>query len=162
MIDEHRERSQGLSPRSYGESIPAMTRGAISRVRALEKRLLDGTQAPIITYHLIHAGMYARTVTIPADAVITGALIKRATILILNGDATVATGEDSVRLTGYHVLPASAHRKQAFVAHADTQLTMLFPTSARDVEEAEAEFTDETDLLLSRRDENVINITGEI
>jgi hypothetical protein len=105
--------------------------------------------------------MYARSITIPAGVLLTGALIKRATLIIFNGDATVATGEESIRLTGYHVLPASAHRKQAFLAHADTQMTMLFPTQAKDVHAAEQEFTDEADQLFSRKWENVVRITGE-
>ena len=41
-------------------------------------------------------------------------------------------------LCGYHVIPASAGRKQVFVAHADTDLTMLFPSHAATVEDAEA------------------------
>lgn len=141
--------------------IPASSNEALAKIRALERLNLQLPQTPITTHHLIHAGMYARTITIPAGVVLTGALIKRATILIVNGEATVATGEDSKRLVGYHVLAASAHRKQAFLAHTDTQLTMLFPTNAKDVSTAEAEFTDEADLLFSRHGENVTNITGE-
>lgn len=142
--------------------IPAMSPAAVNRVRELEQAVLQHKQVPIVTHHLIHAGMYARTVTIPAGAVITGALIKRATILILNGDATVATGNDAPRLTGYHVIPASAHRKQAFLAHADTQLTMLFPTNSKDVRAVEQEFTDEADLLMSRAEGNVVTITEDL
>ena len=118
-------------------------------------------QVPITTYHLIHAGLYARTITIPAGVLLTGALIKRSTLVILNGDVTVANGDKSERLIGYNVLPASAHRKQGFFAHADTQITMLFATSARDVQSAEEEFTDEAHRLFSRHGENVVNITGE-
>jgi hypothetical protein len=138
-----------------------MTPAAIGRIRAFEQINMQCEQVPITTFHLLHAGMYARTITIPAGVVLTGALIKRATVLIANGDTTVSTGDRSFLLTGHHVVPASANRKQAFVAHTDTQLTMLFPTAAKTVEEAEAEFTDEADLLFSRSGENVINITGE-
>jgi hypothetical protein len=143
-------------------SIPRMSASAVAAVAALEQCILQCEQHPITTHHLLHAGMYARTITIPAGVVLTGALIKRATVLIVNGDTTVATGEDSIRITGYCVLPASAGRKQAFVAHADTQLTMLFPTQATDVRAAEEEFTDEADRLFSRRGENVITITEEL
>lgn len=142
-------------------AIPAMTTEAVARVRDFERLNLAHPQTAITTRHLIHAGMYLRTITIPAGVVLTGALIKRATALILHGDAEVATGDGSQRLTGYHVLPASAHRKQAFLAYADTYLTMIFPTSATDVRAAEEEFTDEAELLMSRQGENVVNITGE-
>lgn len=142
-------------------AIPAMSLEAVTRVRQLEAANMQREQTPIVTHHLIHAGMYARTITIPANTVLTGALIKRATILIFNGDATVTLGDGVKRLTGYHVIAASAHRKQAFLAHTDTQLTMLFPTQARDIESVEAEFTDEAELLFSRHGENVVQITGE-
>lgn len=150
-----------LTPASTLPAIHAMTPAAVDKIRAFEVMNMQRPQIPIPTSHLLHAGMYARTITIPKDTVLTGALIKRATILIFNGDATIALGEDSVRMSGYHVIPASAHRKQAFVAHADTHLTMLFPSHARSVAQAEAEFTDEANLLFSRRGENVVNITGE-
>jgi hypothetical protein len=68
-----------------------------------------------------------------------------------------------VHVQGYAVLPASAGRKQAFVAQADTRLTMVFPTSAKTVEQAEREFTDEIYLLGSRHGAaaNHVVITGE-
>jgi hypothetical protein len=141
--------------------LPPMDRLAVDRIRGYEHAALQCEQTPIATHHLLHAGMYARTITIPAGVVLTGALIKRATVLVFNGDATVAIGQGNVRMTGYHVIAASAHRKQAFLAHADTQLTMLFPTTARSVAAAEDEFTDEADLLFSRHGENAVTITGE-
>lgn len=142
-------------------AIHAMCAASISYIREFEKLNAARPQTAIATHHLIHAGMYARTIMIPAGVVLTGALIKLATTLIMSGDATVANGETNIRLTGYHVIPASKHRKQAFLAHADTHLTMLFPTSAKDILTAEDEFTDEAELLFSRHGENVINITGE-
>lgn len=141
--------------------VPGMTSAAINRLRVFEALSLEREQVPITTHHLLHAGMYHRTIMIPADVVLTGALIKRATTLTIHGDATVATGGKPMRITGYQVIPASAHRKQAFIAHADTWLTMAFPTQAKTVEEAEAEFTDEAERLFSRHGENIINITGE-
>jgi len=138
-----------------------MSRRAIARVRAFEARSLEREQVPITTHHLIHAGMYARTITIPAGVALTGALIRLATTLIVSGDVIVTIGEHVRRLTGYHVLPASAGRKQAFLALADTHMTMLFPTASKDVAGIEDEFTEEAGLLFSRQRENVVNITGE-
>lgn len=142
-------------------AVPTMSLRQIGRVYDLERENLKLPQVPIITHHLLHAGMYHRTITIPAGVRLTGALIKRATTLTLSGDATFTAGEGLVRLTGYHVMPASAHRKQAFYAHADTSLTMSFPTKAQTVREAEEEFTDEHEMLFSRRGENITSITGE-
>ncbi|MDR0439472.1 MAG: hypothetical protein LBI59_00590 [Candidatus Accumulibacter sp.] len=140
---------------------PAMSDASVDKVRRLETWLLDLPQVDIPTRHVIHAGMYARTITIPAGTVITGALIKVPTMLVVFGDCTVFVGESSLRLTGHHVVPASAGRKQVFVAFEDTTLTMIFPTQAKTVEEAEAEFTDEFARLLSRHDKNEVVITGE-
>jgi len=128
-----------------------MSEGAIDQVRRLEQALREGPQIDLPTSHVLHAGMYSRTVHIPAGVVLTGALIKLATLLIVSGDVVVFIGNESVRLTGYHVLQASAGRKQAFAAYADTDLTMVFPSRAATVEEAESEFTDEAHLLLSRQ-----------
>jgi hypothetical protein len=148
-------------PATRAPSLPAMSGAAVDKIRALEQINLQQEQTPIVTHHLIHAGMYHRTIKIDAGVVLTGALIKRATTVTVSGDALVSTGDYAVRLVGYHVLPASAHRKQAFLANTETHITMCFPTKAKTVEEAEAEFTDEADLLFSRTGENVINITGE-
>ena len=144
-----------------GLAIRPTTALSLVRVQEFERQNLEREQVPITTHHLIHAGMYARSITIPAGVALTGALIKIATILVVSGDVTVATGEDSVRLVGTHVIPASAHRKQAFLAHEDTHLTMLFPTKARDTGSAEREFTDEFERLFSNQFQNVINITED-
>lgn len=143
--------------------LPAMSEDAIGMVRRAEVALRELPQAPLHTSHLFHAGMYHRTVCIPAGAGMTGALIKIATTLTISGDATVFTGSGKQRLVGYHVLPGSAGRKQAFIAHADTYLTMSFATSAKTVAEAEDEFTDEGALLLSRDfgDLDTVVVTGE-
>jgi formylmethanofuran dehydrogenase subunit D len=89
--------------------------------------------------------------------------VKIPTTLVINGDVTVYANEDEIRVTGYQFIPASAHRKQAFSTHSDTLLTMVFPTNAATIEEAEDEFTEEAALLMSRGSDakNFINITGE-
>lgn len=143
--------------------IPAMTAQAIDKVRELEAITRDLPQVEIATDHVLHGGMYARTICIPAGVLLTGVFIRVPTVLVFDGNATVNAGDEPVTLVGYHVLAASAHRRQAFVAHADTRLTMVFATQAKTVAEAEAEFTDEAHLLFSRKPGavNHINITGE-
>jgi hypothetical protein len=93
---------------------------------------------------------------------LTSVVIKIDTLVIVVGDATWYLGEP-VRLTGYNVVPAVRNRKQAVLAHDTTYITMLFPTQATTVEEAEVEFTDEVDLLASHKDpdNNVVYITGD-
>lgn len=140
-----------------------MTEVAINSVRQLEDYVLQAPQTEIPTNHLIHAGIYARSIKIPAGVVLTGALIKTATILVLDGDCIVYKGSGPEEFSGHHVLAASANRKQAFFAMKDTYLTMIFATKAQIIHEAEEEFTDEAHRLSSRY-ENAVNhivITGE-
>lgn len=141
-----------------------MTQNAIVNVFELEKRILACPQVQIKTVHVLHGGMYARTIVMPADIYLTGALVKIATLLTISGDVEVLIGDAiSTRITGTVVLPASAGRKQAFRTYAETTITMTFPTAATTVEEAERGFTDQHDMLMSRRDPelNTIIITGE-
>lgn len=138
-----------------------MSPRAISLVRALERHSLDHVEQVLpITQHLIHAGMYHRTILVPKGMTLTGAHIKIATTLIINGDASMFIEEgETIRFVGYNVRAGMPGRKSAFHANEDTNLTMIFPTKARTVEEAEAEFTDEADRLFSRRGENEVIIT---
>src|SRR5216684_8484560 len=116
-------------------AIPAMGPAAVSKVRALEAIARKLPQVPLETHHILHGGLYARTIRIPAGVTITGALIKVATVLIVRGDVLIYVGdEEPLRLEGYNVLPASAGRKQAFATLADTHITMICSTEVRTVE----------------------------
>lgn len=141
--------------------LPAMHQEEIDKVRNLEALVLTAPQVETVTEHVFHAGMYARTICMEPRMVLTGALIKIATILVVSGDASVFIGDREIRIQGYQVIPASAGRKQAFISHGETHLTMFFTTSAQEVEEAENQFTDEADRLFSRRWPNVVVKTGE-
>lgn len=132
-------------------ALPSMLLPQIAKVRDLEEAIAAGPQITITITHTLHAGMYARTAHLPPGALITGALIKIPTLLIVNGDCDVYMGDGTARLTGQHILTAAAGRKQAFLAYNYTTLTMIFPTSATTVEEAEAEFTDEVEKLQTRQ-----------
>jgi len=140
-----------------------MSRTAIDKVCALEKAMTQLPQEDITTWHVLHGGVYSRTIEIKAGVMLTGALVKIPTTLTVCGDIVVFVDNDRVRVQGYQVLPASGNRKQAFVAIQDTMLTMAFRTDATSVEEAEVEFTDDADLLMSRKADavNFVNITGE-
>lgn len=148
---------------SLRNTIPAMSEQAVTKVAALEEEVRKLPQADIETLHTVHGGVYTRTVMIPRGVVITGALIKIPTTIIVSGDTTVFMGNGARRLRGYHVLPASGHRKQAFYAHEDTWLTMLFRTDSRNIAEIEQAFTDEYESLVSQRSRaaNKIIITEE-
>jgi len=131
---------------------------------------LRAEQIAIPTEHLLHGGMYARTVRlVPASfavedqIVFTSVCIKIPTVLILHGPGAILTDDGWMPVAGYNVIAGSAGRESVFVTHGQpVEATMLFPTAAKTVEEAEREFTDETELLFSRRSTNdLVRVTGE-
>ena len=130
------------------ETIPAMTEAVIERVRAVEAHILaTQEQFDLPLLHVLHGGMYVRSLFMPAGTIITGALIRIPTTVIVVGDAIVWLGDAERRVSGHTILPASANRKQGFHAISNVHLTMLFPTAAKTVAEAEQEFTAEADRL---------------
>jgi hypothetical protein len=143
-------------------AIAPATPDALALVDDIESKLLSVEQVDVVTEHILHGGMYSRTIRLAPGIVITGALVKIPTLLVFNGHADVLIGEEWAQFNGYGVIPGSAGRKQAFVTRSDVELTMIFPTQAQTVEEAEAQFTDECERLMSRRSTlDVIVITGE-
>jgi hypothetical protein len=124
---------------------------SVEAVRELESHLITLPQVDLGTTHMVHGGMYARTIRIPAGTVLTGALTNCDNICILCGDITVTTDDGPQRLTGYHVIPAKAGAKRVGATHADTWWTTLWPTALTDVDDIENELTDESDLLQTRR-----------
>lgn len=152
-----------MIPATINPSIPATSDEAIARVRAYEEKALELPQVEIATDHVLHGGLYSRTIRIPAGVLLTGVFIRIPTLIVFNGRASVTVGDHIMALDGYHVIPAMANRKQAYLAQSDTDLTMVFPTDAKSVEEAEDQFTDEAHLLFSRKPGSVnhVTITGE-
>lgn len=144
--------------------IPAMTDQAIEKQRRFEAALREMPQFCLATEHVLHGGMYARTIRIPAGVALAGVFIVVPTMLVFDGCASVNVGNgESAMLRGRHVLAASSNRRQAFLAHEDSTLTMIFATMAHTVDEAEDQFTSEAHLLASREPGalNRIVITGE-
>lgn len=133
----------------------------LAKLFRIQDALRAANDVAIHTQHVIHAGIYARTITMPPDTVLMGAFVKIPTLLITVGSAKVFTGEGWKYMDGYRVIPASAQRKQIFVSRGPLIITALFATSAKTVEEAEREFTDEFELLLSHEQTNEAEITGE-
>jgi hypothetical protein len=144
----------GLLPADCGTTtyLPVMGQSEVNSVRELEHAALALPQVHIPTDHVFHAGMYARTIKIPAGVVLTGAQIKIPTILIISGDTLIFGENGPMRYAGYHVALGQCGRKQAFYALRDTYLTMLFPTYATTADEAERQFTDEYEKLFSRKE----------
>lgn len=141
-------------------NLQALSGGTIEHLTAIQDKLLALPQVEIQTEHIIHAGLYIRTIRLAPETVLVGALVKIPTTLIVSGKTLVFTGESWIELDGYHVIPANAGRKQIFVTHEQTSISMVFRADAKTVEQAENEFTSESAALMSRKSENdTITIT---
>lgn len=138
------------------------TKEALEWLDEVSREIIKYEQCPVHTRHLIHGGMYARTIVLEPDTKMVGSIIARPTILIVHGRSSVLSGDSRIELEGYSVLAGSPGRKQFFWTHSRVDMTMLVATSAKTVEDAENEVFGEADLLISRRhgSESCI-ITGE-
>jgi hypothetical protein len=77
------------------EIVPVHTRlapstpQAIDKVRRFGDALKELPQTPFITEHLLHAGIYTRTVRFPAETALAAVLIKVGTVFIIAGSADI-------------------------------------------------------------------------
>jgi hypothetical protein len=149
--------------------LPAAPPEAIEQMRAIEQKVREREEAlpeeqrfrPQME-HVLHAGMYARTCRLNAGVCIVSVLIKIPTMLIVHGAAWVHAGDRWYKIEGHQCMPAAAGRKQIYLTVQPTEITMVFRSQAETVEEAEAEFTDEAEQLLSRHQDNgdITIVTG--
>lgn len=116
-----------------------------------------------ITEHVLHGGMYTRSLRLPPGIVAAAVLVKPPTMLITVGSLEVWSNDEVLRVTGYNVIPGSAGRKIAFATYSEVAMSMVFPCRATTVEQAQQEFTEEHERLvpLSLPDRHIILITGE-
>lgn len=134
----------------------AMSREDIAKIRgireALKEELVANPDAEVeipCEQHL-HAGFYSRTIFIPKDTVAVGVTITKDTQLVISGHVLMNDGTHVVEIDGYRVLECKAGRAQIARTLEDTYMTMSFATDAKTVREAEDEFTDEPEQLLTR------------
>jgi hypothetical protein len=122
-----------------------------AHVERLEGIALAMPQVAIPTEHVISGGMYARTITIPAGVVVTGAAHKTDHINVCQGDIEVLTDEGPKRLTGLHVLATKAGMKRAGYTHAETRWTTICRTEQTDPRAAEEELVEQPETLQTRK-----------
>jgi len=133
--------------------INAMNDRALQCVHQLHDAMRELPQVKIKTTHHLHAGLYHRTVFVPAGTVVMGVMVKIPTTLIVSGHAMLYIGEEAREIVGYQIIEGAGGRKQAAYAIEDTTFTMSFATDAASVTDAENEFTDEAEQLLTRADQ---------
>lgn len=141
-----------------GYAIAAMSPEAIDKTRQLEADLLNLDQHQLAMRHDLHFGVYTRTLFLQGGQVLSSALMKVATTMIVVGNARIFIGEAApLVLEGYNVITCSAGRKVAVAADGDVFMSTYFATEAKTREEAEREATDE----ILAEGLAVENITGE-
>lgn len=118
-------------------------------ILALEGYLKEMAQEEIPTQHMIHAGMYARWVTVKAGTTLTGHIYKYDHIEIMTeGVIAVTTDDGEVRLLrGFNIMPALSGKKRAAHVIEDTTwmtLHVVGNTQVADPEELQSQLTSET------------------
>lgn len=163
LLTDHIDKAEQAIAKAQGVHISTLPQTSIAGeevVRAIESKVLELPQWDVTTYHVLHDGVYSRTICLPKGGVLTSALIRIPTTLTISGDCSVLIGDmQERRITGYQVFAAAAGRIQAYIAHEDTWMTMSFKTNAKSITEAEEEFTHEADRLFSRHGVNEVIIT---
>lgn len=99
-------------------------------------KCLEYPQVDLSVQQYLHAGMYTRSILIPAGTIATGMEVCVDTISVVCGDITVRGEAGIKRYTGYHVLPGCAGKRRIGVAHSDTYWVTVFPTKQSTAEGA--------------------------
>ena len=140
-----------MSALSLVSDLPACSPEDLDETMRMRDVVAKMPQYDFLTEHFFHGGMYVRTVKMPASSILCGAVIKVPTLVTVAGDCIVKVGEEAREIVGYAVLRGAPGRSQIFIARGETYITMSFPSKAKTLEEAEEEFTDEYEKLMSRR-----------
>lgn len=116
-------------------------------VYALERAMLEtlGDQniaAALPVQNLFAHGMYARTLTIPKDCVLTGALHTQDHFsILLKGEMTITSEHGPRRIYAGDVFVTRAGSKKAGYAHVDSVFMTIERTDAETVDLAMAQLT---------------------
>ena len=115
----------------------------LDKIEAFNELLQQFHQEYLPVQHLVHGGMYARTIRVKAGMYAVGAMLNHDNISVMVGDCTCSTNDGMMRLTGFNVVPASAGVKRVGYFHSDTDWTMIMriPDGMRDVDEIEQYIT---------------------
>lgn len=106
---------------------------------ALEQALLSMEQAELGLEHYFAHGMYARSLSIPKNCVLTGAIHTQEHIsILLKGEMSIATDDGPQRLMAPCVMVCKPGTKRAGFAHEDSIWLTVEATDHTDVDSAQA------------------------
>jgi quercetin dioxygenase-like cupin family protein len=108
------------------------------RVMALENAIKALPQCPIPVRHYFAQGLYAREITIPKGAVVTGMIHRQSQInFCLKGSISVVSEEGERLFQAGDTIVSPPGTKRAAYAHEETVWTTVLGTELTDVEEIE-------------------------
>lgn len=104
---------------------------------------LDGVE----TGHLVHGGLYARTMKVKAGMLVIGKVhLKDHVCFLTKGDISVMTDEGMMRVEAPFSLACKAGIKRIGLAHTDTEWVSVHLSNLTDIKELEDELTIDSDL----------------
>jgi hypothetical protein len=116
------------------------TRDQIVRLEDELRKLPHQLDVDAMTQHTFGPGFYARTITIPAGAVLTGKVHATEHIFIVSkGELTVVTEEGRKHIKAPYQAVCRAGMKRAGYAHTEVVCTNVHITSETDLDRLEAE-----------------------
>ena len=112
-----------------------------TQICAIEAEMLKLPQLEIPIRHYFSSGIYAREITVPADALITGVIHKYPQINILSkGIIRVSIGETIREITASHTVVSEPGIKRIAYAVTECVWTTIVHTFKTDIDEIVKEF----------------------
>lgn len=104
------------------------------KILSFESILAAQQQLQVDITHYLAPGVYAREMTLPAGAVITGKIHRHAHINVISkGSCTVASPEGVREIVAPCVFVSSPGTKRAIFAHEETRWMTIHPTEETDL-----------------------------
>lgn len=131
-----------MEPGLVVPEIEALSHAPFQSVEALERAMIaSGTCFHVEPTHVFHEGKYLRSITVPADSLMTGHRHRDQHIVLLSkGDITVwAHGEPHRRLQAPAMFVVEAGSRRIGFAHTETVWTTVHLTAITNVEQWETE-----------------------
>lgn len=119
------------------------------KLMELESAMRQQEQIEIPTRHVFADGLYAREITIPKGALLTGKIHKHPHLNIISkGDISVLTEEGVKRIRAPFTMVSPAGIKRAGYAHEETVWTTIHASTETDLERLEDQLIAEDYLVL--------------
>jgi hypothetical protein len=134
------------------------------RVLAIERRIQQAPQVDCRVRHYFIPGMYAREITIPAGVVLTGAVHKQQSIVVLSaGRMRLATEDGELEIAAPFTMICNPGAKNLATAIEECVWTNFFATTETDLDKLVSDLTESTaaELLGGAENTQLLNMKKE-